>query len=723
MVRQIKNQSGSSILRPRARLLRTFGDELISSETVAIIELVKNAYDADATRVWIRFHEPLEPGKGMIEVIDNGHGMGLETIQNAWMEPATAARRRNRLSEKYRRRVSGEKGIGRFASSRLADKLEVITKRAEKDREIRVTFNWSEFDDETKYLDQIKVNWEQSKPHEIHPGGLIFQLCDKQESPNNNELNHGTILRMRELRTKWGKEQFESLQSGLSKLTQPSFGEFINAPKEDFQIYLHVPEAFQRFSETIQPPGIVKRPHYVLKAKVDSKGRYDLTLELREKGIKEKRKGTFCLLDGEIPKCGPFKMELRVWNRDTASLNAVSGNEFTVAEIRRYLDFASGISIYRDSFRVLPYGQPQEDWLRLDYRRFLNPTRNISNNQIIGSISITSKNNPMLRDQSNREGFIAGEAYDDLRELVLSMLTLLETRRYLEKPRKKRMFDRGLFVDFNLESVREYIGLKYPNDKALLTAVNTKEKDLERKVEAAEEVISRYRRLATLGMLIDTVLHEGRLPLSKIINVTYVARQDMRLINGNRQIVKQLRSHSKTILNQSDVLAILFRKIEPFGGRRRGRPERISLERVISDAFIVLEKEIERLGIQVDLPLTYTEVTVDQAEIQEVFVNLLNNSIYWLRQVPKDSRFVTVKIDRKQDQELEIIYSDSGPGIEEEYQDMVFDPYFSTKPKGVGLGLTIAGEIVSDYYDGTMSLIDEGPLPGATFRIVLRRRV
>jgi len=81
--------SGTKALRPRARILRALGDELISSETVAVIELVKNAYDADATRVLVRFQKPLEIGQGMIEVIDNGHGMSLETIQNAWMEPAT----------------------------------------------------------------------------------------------------------------------------------------------------------------------------------------------------------------------------------------------------------------------------------------------------------------------------------------------------------------------------------------------------------------------------------------------------------------------------------------------------------------------------------------------------------------------------------------------------------------------------------------------------------
>ena len=106
--------------RPRARIMRTLGQELISSETVAIIELVKNAYDADATKVLIRFVDSLEKGQGAIEIIDNGHGMSMETVKFAWMEPATNSKRTRRKSETLHRNLLGEKGIGRFACSRLA---------------------------------------------------------------------------------------------------------------------------------------------------------------------------------------------------------------------------------------------------------------------------------------------------------------------------------------------------------------------------------------------------------------------------------------------------------------------------------------------------------------------------------------------------------------------------------------------------------------------------
>lgn len=148
---------GSAALRPRARIMRTLGDELISSEVVAVIELVKNAYDADTTRVLVRFREPLKPGSGGIDIIDDGHGMSLDTVLNAWVEPATPYRRRATRSEELHRHVLAEKGIGRFAASRLADDLDLVTRRTGEDVETMVVFDWRLFDNDEAYLDEIEV--------------------------------------------------------------------------------------------------------------------------------------------------------------------------------------------------------------------------------------------------------------------------------------------------------------------------------------------------------------------------------------------------------------------------------------------------------------------------------------------------------------------------------------------------------------------------------------
>src|SRR6266849_4117294 len=677
MVEPASRISGTQILRPRARILRTFGDELTSSETVAVIELVKNAYDADATRVLVRFQGPLEIGQGTIEVMDNGHGMSLETMQTTWMEPATLFRKRQQRSEQYGRRVLWEKGIGRFAASRLANTLEVVTRRVGEDREIRALFDWSQFDDENKYLDQVEVLWEESDPAEICPGGTIQALWGEGQTPESSELTHGTILRMEGLRAIWGENQLTTLHTGLSRLISPFFEQDQLTRHDAFQIYLELPAQFASLSGIIQPPEALKNPHYTVKGSVDETGHYTLTFKLPGQDGQELITGQFPLPDRHMPQCGPFSIELRVWDRDSLS-GLAHERGATLADVRRDLDAAAGINIYRDGFRVLPYGEPRNDWLRLDLRRVQNPTMRLSNNQIMGYVLISTDKNPQLHDQSNREGLIEGPALDDLRELVKMVLADLETRRYTIRRQsetgQQTTPDRGLFTGLDLAGISDLVRKQHPDDTRLLELVAEREKELELRVKVVQEVLARYRRLATLGQLVDTVLHDGRAPLAKIGNEAHLGQRDIeRTLTDNGNLLSRLRQRFGTISAQVAVLTALFRKIEPFGGRKRGRPVQVRLEQVIADAFSVLETESVAVGANVSLPDTSTQVTVDQAEIQEVIVNMLQNSLYWLRQVPQDRRKVAVCVRRRSADEVEIVFSDSGPGVKAAVREAIFN--------------------------------------------------
>lgn len=702
-------KSGRSTLRPRARILRTFGDELISSDIVALIELVKNAYDADATVVTIRFFEGIEVGKGTIEVRDNGHGMDLETIQSTWMEPATLFRKRETYSELFKRRVLGEKGIGRFASSRLADSLEVVTRKKGSNIETKAIFHWNLFDNEEKYLDEIEVDWEETAPQAF-----------PAQAP------HGTILRMNGVRSIWNPEKLRELRRDLARLVSPFMKDEV-AKGNTFTIGLDLPETLHELSGIIEPSEIIAQPHYVLKGTVKKSGAYTFSVELKGKRESKSLSGKFSLTDGAKPECGEFKIEFRVWDRDQNSLRDLANSYgSTLSDVREELNNAAGISVYRDGFRVLPYGERGNDWLRLDYRRFLNPTLRISNNQVVGYVSISADKNPQLRDQSNREGLIDSRAFRDFRELLINALSVLETQRYNIKPRKEIREAKlgGIFAELDLESIRAYAKINYPNDKAFQKLVGEKDSVLKERIDEVQKVLSRYRRLATLGQLIDHVLHDGRGPLSKIKNEAQLGKRDLqKKQNGDEKLLNLMGKRFIGIENNSDILSTLFKRIEPFGGRKRGRPSEVRLEDIIANAFGVLESEIKEIGANVDLPTGKTIVSVDEAEIQEVIINLLQNSLYWLPSVSKEKRKIRVIIENQRAGELKIIFSDSGPGVSKENQDRIFEPYFSTKPNGVGLGLTIAGEIVYEFYDGALELIDKGPLPGANFRITLRRRI
>ncbi len=681
---------GSARLRPRARIVRTIGRDLISNEVVALVELIKNAYDADAAKVRVVFEDPLEPSRGGILIEDDGVGMTLATIRKAWFEPATVSKTKKTTSAAGRR-VTGEKGIGRFATGRIAQAMEMESLATGRRRLVRVRFDWGRFDDESLYLDQVRCRWE--------------------ESPAAKGRGHGTTLHLTGLNDVWDAESFSRLRGELSKLISP------HKANGDFEIEMVLPERFKDYAGVITPPPILGRPHYCLAGTVDAKGRLNARYDGPD-GEEAVSVTDKILLKGRIPESGPFHFEFRVWDRDNLDPLADELGS-TVRKLRADLNSACGISIYRDDFRVL---LGDNDWLRLDIRRVQNPTMRLSNNQVVGAVFITADGNKGLRDQTNREGIVSTAAFDDFKQALVSVLSKLEVKRDTyrrgQRPQKPGI---GLFEALDITPLREYVEKRYPDDADLKAFLGEKTKAFEHGVAEVQQVLARYRRLATLGQIIDVVLHDGRTPVAAISNEAVLAKRDLEHAAGKAVDAQSLGKRLSTITQQAEVLSMLFKRLAPFSGRKRGRPVEIAIEKILSDAFALFRKRLDELHADVRLPTTKTMVTVDQGEMQQIFVNLLDNSLYWLEKVPQDHPSIAVKVSPRPG-ELRILFSDSGPGVPEDVRDRIFDPYFSTKPDGIGLGLTIAGETVAEY-DGALELVAGGPLAGATFRVTLRRRI
>lgn len=701
-------QKGHSILRPRARLIKTIGEELISSDIVAVLELVKNSYDADASIVKIKFSGKViavEQGSKMmkrvlikdgasIRISDDGCGMTLNTIKEAWMEPATLIKKHKKTSPAKARRYTGEKGIGRFASAKLSEHLKILT-RAENENEVVANFDWEDFTNDDAYLDEVECTWEVKAPSKIE--------------------RKGTILYLTQLNADWDEEKFRTLRIALSRLINPV------APVEDFSIKLMLPAELNEFSGLVDPPDSINKPDYKIKGNVDSNGiafldyksRNQTTPTLFSKDLSKLLKPI------RLPNSGPFSFEFRIWDRETDSLKRLAKEiGSTTKNIRADLDDLAGISIYRDHFRVLPYGEPKNDWLRLDLRRVNNPTLRISGNQIVGYISISLDKNPEFKDQSNREGIVESQAFNDLQELIKVILNELEIRRYEARPRKEEnKASESLFTKFSIAPITKIITEKLPNDKEAQQIVKETKSRIDDGIKKVQNVISRYRRLSTLGLLIDVVLHDGNNFLLRLDSKTRLLQKELAQLKPDP---KEIQKYLNALAEQRKVLAQLFKRLEPFGGRKRGRPKDIVLENSISNVFELYKNELLKLEIEVTLPESENVVRIDEGELQMVFVNLLQNSLYWLEK-QNDERKIVVELERSEE-ELSIVFSDNGPGIEEKHTRLIFDPYFSTKPDGIGLGLTIVGEIISEY-DGQFMLVDNGPLDGATFKITFRRRI
>ena len=705
------NKKGDFIFRPKARLIKTIGEELISSDNVAVVELVKNSYDANSPIVTITFLGNVKQKKqgriiqnylskegASIEIYDQGSGMSFETVKSAWMEPATDFKKKNTNKN---RKFTGEKGIGRFASAKLSSTLELITKQ-EGGKELVVTFNWEDFDKDD-YLENIHIHWEEREPQEF-----------KKE-------NSGTLLRLKNLNTDWDTEKIRTLRTELSRLLNPI------VPVEDFLIEVAIPDELNKdvnLNGIIERTELLNKPNYYIKGTITKEGDpKDFIYFSKEKGKEEQlfiETNKFIQSSMlKAPIMGEFSFEFRVWNRDRDNLRNLGREvDFKYGEVKKILDEQSGISIYRDGFRVLPYGTPNNDWVRLDIRRVNNPTLRLSNNQIVGYILISTEENPLLKDQSNREGIVEGEAFDDLKEYIKLILNEVEQRRYQERERFQTSdpnADKNLFEKASLDTIIKTAKEKVPEQKELIETLERKNIELEDVITNAQEIISRYRRLSILGQLIDTIIHDGRGYLSKIDGRCYLILEELKeeLLNKT-----EIEDNTNKIQKIRKDFSKLFERIEPFGGKRRGKFTNIVIEELIKDQFLLYNREISNLKIQYSISESNHTMKIDKADFGIIFMNLIQNSIYWLANSDK-ARKIEVEVSDSSES-IDIVFSDNGPGIKEGTEQSIFKPYFSTKPDGVGLGLTIVGELVSEY-KGKLMLIDNGPLEGATFKIMFKK--
>lgn len=714
----------SAPLRPRARLLHTIGAELISSERVAIIELVKNAYDADAERVIIRLVGPLERGKGGLEILDDGHGMGVDTLRETWLEVATPHRSRNSRSQGRGRRVLGEKGIGRFAASRLADQMTLISRPPNASVEVALHLDWNDFRDPEKYLDEIRLDWATRVPQVFSdegPASLIWASAGEAGGTS------GTLIQLTKLSNDWSYDDAYALRRDLSRLVSAR----VPGTHQEFSVFLVVegaPEGWRDLTGPVSVPSELEQAPYSLIASVDSDGNADILVQVagQETQIVRDLRLTPTngfAADAALP-CGPFSMELRVWDRDHSALKQQAGTELTPREFGRLLDDASGASVYRDGFRVLPFGEPGDDWLGLDKRRINNPSLRISNNQVVGEVFISNDENPFLKDQTNREGLIEGPAYDAFVSSVIDVITELEQRRFtLRRGVRKQDANKvgtRLFADLSIADISHAVRSRHSDDAELVDLVDSREKQIDENVGKIKDVLARYTRLATLGRLVDDVIHQGQHAVGLIRNRTRAMERSLGKTSSEIHYA-ELAAHAKSVNGQADVLAAIFRRIAPFGGRRRGRPKEIVLEDAIRDILEVLDFRSKQVGAEISVVGPGTKVTIDPVEIQDVVVNLVDNALHWVGTIPTEYRLVRVTVSRPADDQVAITVSDTGPGVPEALREVIFEPYFSTKPEGTGLGLAIVGELLVDYYDGYLELL-QSELGGATFRATFRRR-
>jgi signal transduction histidine kinase len=737
-------------IRPAARHILTIGRDLIKDSLAALVELVKNSYDADSEIVYITF-EALENQSGdwailKIEIKDLGHGMTFDTVVNKWMIPSTADKLKRKYSPGKKRLMQGRKGIGRYATAILGDEMwmETVDERGEK---TQVLINWKDFeDDETGSIEQAKDESQEEKYlDEIEIP--IETFSSPGEKPGTTIEITGGPLHLAE----WSEKNIELLIKELKKIVSPIKETkkedvfdielcFKNFPIDEYKNrvikidpYLFLDLFDYRLSGIVQEEKIANLdvrdfPESNKFANVRAKALKNGNDTLIVARLKYENRCTTGIPDEsfsdviEITEgfyCGKVEFDLRVFDREPESIENLikksladpALHDLGKREIKGLLNDMCGVSIYRGGFPIRPYGEPGYDWLLLDKRRVQEPSRRIGSNQTIGVVQVEAEELSHLKEKSARDGLKENAYYSGLKDIIADNIKKLEDRRYFYRMKTGR--SRGpLKIEAELQGLFHFDELK---NKIIKTLQKTgtgeliqdninqlfekTENDFNKALEKIRESIARYEGHITLGKIIMVLMHEGRKPLAALKNQVPNLFEYMNMIVDRKsleELLPVIKKISGDLIKEVEFLVKLFERLNPLAVKRR-KPKKFLLAEVLDRITRVFEGELNANKIKLSLEVgDKIEFYGWEEDFYIIFTNLIENSLYWLPLSHKDERIIKI-VAAQTDGELKINFFDNGPGIEKQHIDenRIFEPGFSTKKDGTGLGLSIAGEAAS----------------------------
>lgn len=704
-------------IRPAARLLKTIGQDLIKDVYAAIVELVKNAYDADSPDAVIAFQYDETAKRLLIKIEDHGHGMSLDTVINKWLVPATDDKLIRKKSAKGRA-LQGRKGIGRFSAAILGDRILMETSSNGMTTSIRLDIDEL---NKIEYLDELDIKI--ADRHTSQPDGTRIEI----EKEN---------LTADDIRDIWNPKQLRKLFVELRSLIAPD-EVYEAAAKQGYQIdhdrfniklvFGSFPvEEYNNREIVVKPFPVLDLYDYKISGKVDANGNTSLVFENQNvPSLSPEPINLKIPVDSTAGQKYPGEIfvDLRVYDRDPDSIDHIigrglkdpdTGEYVGKQEARRILDEYYGVGVYREQFRIRPYGEQSFDWLDLDKKRVQNPSYKIGHNQIIGFVYIRPEEQSGLQEKSARDGLMENGAYFGLITIVLKAINELEGRRlgYREKALKggrARSIEEEINLLFDFDSTKKSIsksldelGMPRTQRKSVEAIVDEAlESEKQKKSGYARKIrdtIAIYQGQATLGKITHVLLHEGRK------HIKYISETVPRLIAWARaplrvaesELQERIDERADKIISHAKGLSFLFKKIEPLARTRRSPRRELDLVKEIENSFAIFSSELEAAGIVYTVTAKSDGLSVNANEMDVVTVlsNLIENSVFWLSQIKGDARCIEVEIFAEGTRKI-VEYKDTGPGFQGGNLALMFEPGYSMKPEGSGLGLALAGDAMS----------------------------
>ena len=685
--------------------IRNIGEQSISNKIQAILELVKNSYDADSLDCIITFvGKKINDHVIKIEQIiieDHGIGMTKNDLKNKLMKVGTNEKIDEKFSPKLHRRVSGEKGMGHYSVQRLGKMVNIITTPE--------PYKSRDFDklDHTTY--HLEINWKN------YTSGKDFEKISNKLYVVEKQ-NFGTRIEISELNDEWIMEGTNSdlnmLAKNLNTIILPK--ELQDNDKEKFTPSV-VTKGFNVPIPEMKGDLLDYAPHKIHAKLIDNKIIYDIYHTDNSKITTMPRRSIL----SQQTTCGDAELII-YWF--PGLLKTWAPRILNRASLGEQLKHKFGIKIYNDEIRIMPYGE-QDDWLNLGQRKSgPNSGSFVRNNHILGFLKLTRKNNPNIIETTTRQALRENNAFKSLKDnFIMYVIELLEkdVKKFKEKETQKKEYHKNIInneIKHILEHIKNLKKLDATSKTNMMSSLNLisnhvklNDQKYKNNVEEITSNLEMYRNLSSIGIQTLAFNHE-------IIDPITWMKATLRSIIKDDEI----KSYSdfdllKTCCIRINNMSTWSGYIREFSSLLSGNSKTIMKHSVIKIDETIKHICVGMLSILDDSNIVIHDpvligklpnLIMNKASFESIIINLISNSVRSLKRV-KRKRNISIKIS-KTSNDLKIEFTDNGIGVNGGDEDRIFNPFFTTYDNvndlGTGMGLTIIKEIIENDYNGRIIL-------------------
>jgi len=678
-------------LRFASDLLRRLGEELTPSPVNGIIELAKNAYDADASVCRIALVQASDKEYGVLSVVDDGDGMTPADLRDGWL--VLGRSRKDTSTPTGRGRVPvGDKGLGRLAALRMGTKVTVETcAKVDPERVHTLVIDWEKFDG-TAEPQQVELQ--------------IRTKRRKEEVP-------GTAIRVEGIGNALSLEELRRLNRGLLLINNPFL-----LGNRSFETELEITPRPARPLPTLS--SLFKSAQYRIEAgankgslraklfDIDNKVLFEATdKELTDKMSSDLRR--------HVPS-----LNFKLWIYILQSQEFEGGHAELIA-VRKWLVEFGGVHVFLDHVRVAPYGDPGDDWVGMNALRAANPELMPQTGTAIGYVELRSTGK-MLRQKTDRSGFLESDATAAIRDFARATLKWQQSKRLLLRVKQETKETGKAEKDSkkafeNLIALAEKIGgEKGENAKSLVVLAQRSAAQMETHLRREVEL---FRTLGTAGIAASVFAHEAtQNPLARIKSNAKsvgfrVKKYDAKFFDN--QISQAISRILEDVSGLSSVSAVTLSLVRA----RKRTKQVIDVGECVAEIVNLFSKFFETHGIACELKVGKGSNSIfgARSSLESVVVNLLTNSVQAFEKASVDCREIEISVNGN-GAFVEVRVEDSGPGIKNISLREMWLPGETTREEGTGLGLTIVASAVRDL-GGKVSAVANGAKGGASFSLQL----